>query len=524
MKVSRMTEMRNLDQRAMQVYGITQEILMENAGQAAYFTILKEFGIRNKYFVVFCGIGNNGGDGLVVARKILSNRGRVIVFILGSRSQFRSAAKQNYDIATKLQIEMYDAKKLSAVKDAVQNADAVVDAIFGTGLDRDVSGKYEKIINIINTSQKIVFSIDIPSGIHGDTGQVRGTAVKAHYTTTFGLPKIGSLLYPGFKWGGKLYVTHISFPPIMQNSDQLKIATNDPEPLPPRIKNNPKKSYGKVLFIDGSSNYKGAPYFAALSFLKTGGELSFLATPENVSAFFGNEGSEIVFIPQKTTPSGSLSLKNKSQLQQFSENVDMVVMGSGVSLNAETQSLVRELSTEIKKPLLIDGDGITAIASDWKNLKKRKAPLILTLHLEDLARILRRKNEDIINNKIDILQNIAQELNAVVILKEIHSLICYPDKHVFINLSGNSGMATAGSGDILTGTIAALFGLGLSVTEAVRTGVFMHGFAGDLAAKSLGEDGLIATDIMNQLPVAMKTYREDYDSIIEDSYHRIHII
>ena len=524
MKISHVNEMRNMDRRAIEEYGIIQEILMENAGQAAYFTILKEFGIKNKTFVTFCGVGHNGGDGLVVTRKIYSNGGKVTVFILGDPTNYQGAAKQNFDIIKNLDIEIIYLNDISLSVEKLKQADAIIDAIFGTGLDRDVKGKYKDVVKMINAIQKTVFSIDIPSGINGDTGQVMGTAVKANYTTTFGLPKTGNLLYPGYDYVGKLYVTHISFPPVMQDSDHLKIATNDPKPIPARNKDTHKGSYGKVLFLAGSSNYLGAPYFAALSFLKAGGGLSYLATPASLAAFIGNKGSEIVFVPLKSTNSGSISLENKQQLLQFSENVDMVVIGPGLSLNNETQTLVRELSAEIRKPLLIDGDGITAIANDWECIKKRKAPTILTPHLGEMARIVGQNIEDISNNKINVLQNTAQELNATIVLKGAHSLIGYPDKRVFINLSGNPGMATAGSGDVLTGTIAAMFGLGFPIENAVRMGVFMHGFSGDLAAKDKGEDGLIASDIMDQLPASLKIYREEFNSIIEDHYHSIYVI
>jgi hydroxyethylthiazole kinase-like uncharacterized protein yjeF len=524
MKISHVNEMRNLDRRAIDEYGITQEILMENAGQAAYFTILKEFGIKNKNFVTFCGVGNNGGDGLVVTRKIYSSGGKVTVFILGDQSKFLGAAEQNFEIINNLEIDVIDLRDVSLALETINKCDAIIDAIFGTGLDREVKGIYEDVISMINISQKKVFSIDIPSGINGDTGQVMGTAVKADYTTTFGLPKIGNLLYPGFDYVGKLYVTHISFPPVMQNSDQLKIATNDPIPIPARDKDTHKGTFGKILFIAGSSNYLGAPYFAALSFLKAGGGLSYLATTANVVAAIGSKGSEIVFVPLKNTTSGSISLENKQQLLKFSENVDMVVIGPGLSLNTETQTLVRDFSDEIKKPLLIDGDGITAVANDCECIKQREAPTILTPHLGEMERIVGKNIEDISNSKINVLQNTAEELNATIVLKGAHSLIGYPDRRVLVNLSGNPGMATSGSGDVLTGTIAAMFGLGFPIDDAVRMGVFLHGFAGDLAANNQGEDGLIASDIMNQLPASLRTYREEYDTIIEDHYHSIYII
>jgi len=524
MKISNVNEMRNLDHRATEEYDIPQGILMENAGQAAYYTILKEFGIKNKTFVFFCGVGNNGGDGLVVARKIHSNGGKVTVFVLGDHSKYKGAAKQNFDIVEKIQIKVFDLQNISMARDTVQSADAIIDAIFGTGLDREVTGIHKDAIAIINESQKMVFSLDIPSGVHGDTGQVMGAAVKADYTITFGLPKTGNLLYPGFELCGKLYVTHISFPLALQNAGGLKIAVNEPKPIPARRKDSHKGNYGKTLFIAGSSNYLGAPYFAALSFLKAGGGLSFLATPGNISAFIGNKGSEIIFVPQKNTASGSISLENRQQLLQFAEKADMVVIGPGLSLNEETQTLVRELCREIKNPLLIDGDGITAVASDLDCIVKRATTTILTPHAGEMAAITKLKTDDILKDKINILQDTCQKLNATIVLKGAHSLIGYPDKRVFVNLSGNPGMAGAGSGDVLTGVIAAMAGLGFSIDDAVPMGVFMHGFAGDIAANEKGEDGLIASDIMEQLPASMKAFREKYHSSTEDYYHNIYVI
>ncbi len=524
MKISCVREMREMDARAINKYGIPEEILMENAGQAAYFTILKEFGIKHKTFVTFCGVGHNAGDGLVVSRKIFSAGGNITIFILGDSSKYDGAAKQNFEIAKKLQIEIIYLQDVSLAVEKLKQADAIVDAIFGTGLNREVAGTYKEIIELINESHKTVFSIDIPSGINGDTGKVMSAAVKADFTITFGLPKIGSLLFPGYNYVGKLYVSHISFPPVMQESEQLKIATVDIKPLSLRNIDSHKGSFGKVLFIAGSANYLGAPYFSAMSFLKAGGGLSYLATPAEVASIVGNKGSELVFVPQKSTSSGSISLENEKQLLKFSETVDMVVIGPGLSLNDETQTLVRKMCAAIKKPLLIDGDGITAISKDLNCIKNRQASTILTPHLGEMARITNLEIEQINNDKVTILQETAADLNAFIVLKGAHSLIGYPDKRVFVNLSGNPGMATAGSGDVLTGTIAAMFGLGLPVNEAVQIGVFMHGYAGDLASKDIGHDGLTAGDILNYLPIALKSYRENYDEIIKNHYQTIYIV
>ena len=406
----------------------------------------------------------------------------------------------------------------------MKSADAIVDAIFGTGLDREVGGKYKDVISLINASKKPVFSIDIPSGIHGDTGQVMGTSVKAHYTTTFGLPKIGNMLYPGFEMGGKLYVTHISFPPAIYDSDQLRVATNDPIPMPPRSKDTHKGNYGRALFIAGSSNYLGAPYFAAMSFLKSGGGLSYLAAPQSICPFIASKGAEIIFMPQTETSSGSIAGQNKEALLELARKSDIVILGPGLSLNEETQEMVRKLVPDITKPLLIDGDGITAIAPEQDMIKSRKHPTILTPHTGEMSRITKLETNDISHNRIDVLQQAASKLNAIIVLKGAHSLIGYPDKSVAINLSGNPGMATAGSGDTLTGTIAAMFCLGLPLNDAIRTGVFLHGFAGDLAAAATGQDGMTARDILERLPQAMKHLREEQAHVGQNYYQRIFTI
>lgn len=516
MKLSTVEEMRNLDKCSIEEYGFPQEVLMENAGNAAYFIILKNFGIKNKSFIVFCGIGNNGGDGLVVARKIHSNGGNVKVYLLGDEKKFKGAAKTNFEIASKIPLNIEHVESIEAVKLGIVHADAIVDAIFGTGLVRDVGGTYKDVIQLINESGKRVFSIDIPSGINGNTGKIMSVAVKSDYTTTYGLPKLGTVLYPGYDNCGKLYVSHISFPPSIY--DSIKVETNDPIKLPERNKDAHKGNFGEALFIAGASSYFGAPYFSALSFLKAGGGYSRLAAPLSVTPFIASKGSEIVFIPQKETSAGSISLENKDSLLELSEKMDMVILGPGLSLNEETQQLVRELAKEIKKPLLIDGDGITAISKDIEIIKQRRAETILTPHLGEMSRITKLNIKNIDENKTEVLQKTCRDLNAIIVLKGAHSLIGYPDERVFVNMSGNCGMATAGSGDVLTGTIAAMFGLGLTIRDAVRMGVFMHGFSGDLAAMDKGEDGTTAQDILDYLPNAVKYYRESFDEVFKESY------
>ena len=524
MKVSRVSEMRALDRTAIEEFGIVAELLMENAGQAVYFVLLKEFGIKGKNFVIFCGLGNNGGDGLVVARKIHSSGGAVKVFVLGDPDKFKGAAKINFDIVSRLPMEVRQIASTEAARTEVADCDGIVDAILGTGLTRDVTGLYRDVIELINESGKRVFSVDIPSGVQGDTGRVMGAAVKADYTITFGLPKIGNVLFPGYGLGGKLYVSHISFPPSMYNADTLKVEINPRVGLPPRDKDGHKGDFGEALFVAGAASYFGAPYFAALSFLKAGGGYSRLAAPRSIVPFIASKGSEIVFVPQVETRSGSIALENKRALLELAERMDMVILGPGLSLEEETQQLARELAREIDKPLLVDGDGITALCQDTQIVKERKAETILTPHLGEMSRITGMSVREIDANKVDVVQRTARQLNTTIVLKGAHSLIGYPNERVFINMSGNPGMATAGSGDVLTGTIAAMFGLGLSVEEAVSKGVFMHGLAGDLAAEDKGQDGITAQDILDYLPLAVKTDREGLNDRLGERYIGAHVV
>jgi len=524
MKVAKVAEMKNLDERATTEFGISQELLMENAGQAVYSVISQEIGIRGNRFVVLCGGGNNGGDGLVVARKIHSSGGEVKVFLLEDESRFRGAARKNLDIVSKMPLDIARVSSLDSVMPEVLQADGIVDAIFGTGLVRKVDGLPGGVIELVNRSPALVFAVDIPSGINGDTGEVMGTAVRADCTVTLGLPKRGNLLYPGYDYCGTLYVSHISFPPVLYGSGDIEVAINAPLELPERVSDTHKGSYGKTLFIAGSSRYIGAPYFSALSFLKAGGGLSYLAAPGSISSFVAGKGGEVVVIPQKETASGGIAMENRDELLDLSRVVDMVVIGPGLSLDDEAQHLVRELVPRIEKPLLIDGDGITAMAADPGKIGERQASTVLTPHPGEMSRITKTDMREANRDRIDAVQGTARALKSTIVLKGAHSLIGYPDGTVFINLSGNPGMATAGSGDVLTGAIAAMFGLGLPLEDAVRMGVFIHGFAGDVAAVDRGEDGMTAQDILDYLPEAIKLYRENFADISENCYESIFVV
>ncbi|MBT8489499.1 MAG: NAD(P)H-hydrate epimerase, partial [Deltaproteobacteria bacterium] len=423
MKISSVQEMRSMDRTAVERFGIVEALLMENAALATHSVILETCGIIGKNFIIVCGIGNNGGDGFAIARKIHSNGGIVTVFVLGDSNKLQGAAKMNFDIISKIPLVIQKVDSVESIRSPILHCDVIVDAIFGTGLTREVGGLYKDIIQLINAGNKTVFSVDIPSGVNGDTGKIMGAGISADYTVTYGLPKRGTMLYPGYELCGELFVTHISFPPAIYEAESMSVATNDPLPLSSKDMNAHKGDFGEVLFIAGAANYFGAPYFSAMSFLKAGGGYARLGAPLSITPFIAAQGSEIVFIPQKETASGSIAYENKELLCDLAETMDMVVLGPGLSLNEETQQLARDLTKAIEKPLLIDGDGITAICQDPTILKQRKEATILTPHLGEMSRITKLSIDEIESDKITLVQKTAKELNSIIVLKGAHSLI-----------------------------------------------------------------------------------------------------
>ncbi|HPL64817.1 MAG TPA: NAD(P)H-hydrate dehydratase [Syntrophales bacterium] len=509
MRVSSVEDMRILDQEAGRKFGLSEDILMENAGHASCFAIQKEFGIAGRKFAVICGAGNNGGDGMVAARMLLSNNGSVRVYLTGDPDRYTGAARRNFEIAQKAGIEFKEIGSTERVKRELAHCDAVVDAIFGTGLSRAVEAPVKTLISWLNKKKKTVFSLDIPSGINGDTGEVMGEAVRASFTIAFGLPKRGNILYPGFEYCGKLFVSHISFPPSHYDRDSIRVALNTSPPLPRRSRTGHKGTFGDVLFISGAAGYLGAPYFSSFAFLKAGGGYARLAAPSSIAPLIASRANEVVLAPQPETSTGGIAFSGRDGLLALARRADMVVIGPGLSLDEETQRLVRSLVPEIEKPLLIDGDGITAVSHDLRILEKRSGETILTPHPGEMSRLLDAALPEWNAGRIDFLRDTAEKIGAHVVLKGAHSLIGTPDGRVYINLSGNPGMAKAGTGDVLNGTIAAMFGMGLSIPEAVRKGVFIHGLAADLAAAEMGEDGVTPQDLLAFLPRAVRADREE---------------
>lgn len=504
MKVASVAEMRTLDAAVIANLGITEEILMENAGIAALrLLLLRQPDLPKKRTLVVCGSGNNGGDGFVLARQIHSVGGAVEVLLTEDKKKCKGAALSNLMALTRIPaIKIHFAISPAGVSHLLEQADIVVDALFGVGLSRSVEGVFAQIINAINRSGKFVLTLDVPSGIDADTGQVLGVAVYANSTVTFGLPKRGLLLFPGFEHCGELALARISFPASYHSSASIDVAIDEYLPLPPRPARAHKKSVGSALFVAGSANYCGAPYLAAASFLRAGGGYARLVTTHSVMPTVAARCPEIVFEPLPEE-GGALAFTNLEAILALAKTAPIMVVGSGLSLRGEAMSLTRELIQKTRCPLLIDGDAITALASAPQILAARDGEVIITPHAGEFARLLGISGGDVEANRIEILQSACRKFKAHIVLKGPHSLVGSPDGRVFINLTGNAGMATAGTGDVLTGVIAAIFATGLPLVDALRKAVYLHGLAGDIAREHKGEAGMIASDVLESLPEAL---------------------
>jgi len=527
LKVCSPEEMRKIDEQALRLFGIPPEILMENAGSAIFHLIVSEIGLNGKKFCVFAGTGNNGGDALVAARRLIAAGAETKIYVIGEPSRFSEPAARNYELLKRINahVEVYDEEgRIESLRREASDCDVFIVGLIGTGLTGEVSGIRRKAIEIVNEMRKLTVSVDIPSGVSGRNGKIRGVAVKSDYTVTFGLPKYGNILYPGYYYGGKLFVSKLSYPPSLLSSDEIKTELNYPLPLPERIKWGHKGNFGKFLAISGARFYFGAPFYTAFSFLKSGGGYSRLAAPKSIIPSIASIGREIVYIPLDETDEGTISLSNLDKILALVEeqDIDIVAVGPGMSLNSETQELIRRLIEELEKPVIVDGDGITAVSQDLDILKRRKAPTVLTPHMGEFSRLVKKSLDEIAEDPVEILRKACTELNSYIVLKGAHSLICYPDEQIFVNLTGNPGMAKAGMGDVLTGTIAAMYGIGLrDLGSSTRMGVLVHGLAGDIAASEIGEDGITPEELMSHLPDAVKILRDNPQYVYEKYFPKI---
>ena len=524
MKIATVDDIKRLDNEASTKYGISRLLLMENAAMAIKNVVEHEFGVSGLKILVVAGPGNNGGDGLAAARQLHSCGADTTICILTDEDKFKGEAKKNLEIVKNIGLPIHRITEASDLNPYLLDSDLVIDAIFGTGLNRDVRGIYADAIDAINDSYVPVLSVDIPSGINGDNGQVMGTAIYADYTVTFGLPKPGHFIYPGAEHVGKLYISHISYPRALIEDDELNIELNTPTLIPPRYGDTHKGDYGRCLFIAGSKIYMGAPYLAAYSFLVTGGGMSYLSTVDSISRYIAVKGGEIILIPLKETSEGYISSENIDTIMDHAERMDFIVIGPGLGLSEDTEKITIEIVKNVDKPILVDGDGLTHISKYLEILNGREAPTILTPHPGEMSRLTQLDIPTIKKDKINIVKRFCMRYGVYLALKGANTIIGYPNGKIFINTSGNPGMATAGTGDVLAGMIPALYCQGLDIGDALRTGVFLHGVAGDIAAQKYGLEGVTASRVMRNINNAIKFLEEKYSEIIDTCYYSIYRI
>lgn len=509
-------EMRRLDRRAIAEVGIPGTTLMENAGVGAAREVRSAFGaLRGKRVVVLCGKGNNGGDGFVVARHLRRGGARVQVFLFGAVRDVKG------DAAVKLTefqgsrgrvTEVIREENLKEVERALAKADLVVDALLGTGLTGPAEGVIARAIEAINASGCRVVALDLPSGLSSDTGRLLGPTVAAALTTTFAGLKRGLLLYPGAAHAGTVRVVPIGIPPdeVSRGTSVFLLEPADLRPLiPPRPPDAHKGTFGHLLVVAGSIGKTGAAALAGRAALRSGAGLVTIACPASQQPIVAALGMETMTEPLPETPSQSLALKAKDRLLDLAARVEAVALGPGISLDPETQSLVRELVTEVGRPMVVDADGLTALAGHLDVLKRVPAARCLTPHPGEMARMLGITVAEVQADRIEAVRAVCQRYGMYVALKGARTVIGEPGGKVVLNPTGNPGMASGGAGDVLTGMVGAFLARGLPPWAALQAAVYLHGLAGDLAREEQGEEGLIAGDILESIPRAIVKLQRD---------------
>lgn len=507
-------EMRGIEKVTFEKYKVTPEILMENAGLNVVIAMQRELGaLVFKRISVFCGGGNNGGDGFVIARHLLSEGASVVIFFTGQKEKLSPEALQNYEIAEKYGIPIINLLSLNDIekyKDEIFISDIIVDALIGTGIKNNIEGFLASLITFINATGKYIVSVDIPSGVDADTGDIKGVAIYADLTITFGLPKIGITIFPGLECTGKLICADINFPPALLSLPRKNVLVTEEivaPLLPIRPINANKGNFGPILIIGGSRGLDGAVTLTAKASLRAGAGIVNVCIPESLYDSVKSRSDETIVTPLDEK-NGFLTLKNLDKIIKLSEKSKIVVIGPGIGRDKETQELVRNLVEKIEKPLVIDADGLNAVAEDKKCLNNLKKDVILTPHIGEMAKLSGYKIEEIIKNKIYIIKNFIKENKVNVLLKDGRSIVADIEGNIYINTTGNSGMATPGSGDVLTGIIAAFMAHNLQSVQAGIVANFVHGLAGDLLLETISEEGIIASDLIEYIPRAIKKLKK----------------
>ena len=501
-------EMRAVDARAIEALGIPGTRLMNSAGTGAAGLIARSFApIRGKRVAIVCGKGNNGGDGFVVARRLKAQGARLSVFLVGRAGDVKGDAagalrQWRGDIH-----EIVDEQGLNALARAIGAADVVVDGLLGTGITGPAHGLAARAIEAINEAGRPLVALDVPSGLSSDDGRAAGPVVQAQLTATFAGYKRGLLVHPGAGLAGRIAVIDIGVPPEELDRGITTFLVEEADirsHFPPRPRAAHKGSYGHLLIVAGSLGKTGAAALAARSALRSGVGLCTVATPGSQQPVVAGLGIEFMTEALAETPAHSIALAARERVQVLIERADAVALGPGISLDPETQELVRTLVAETARPMVVDADALSALTGHLDALDRAAGPRLLTPHPGEMARMLGTTVPRVEADRIETARAFAVGHRVHVALKGAGTVIAAPDGRAFINPTGNPGMATGGSGDALTGMSGAFLARGLEPLAALLAACFLHGRAGDLAAAQVGEEGLIAGDIVDAIAHAMK--------------------
>jgi len=504
-------EMRALDARAIRELGIPGGRLMDAAGSGAAGLIARWLTpIRGRHIVVVCGKGNNGGDGFVVARRLRARGAVVQVFLTARREEVEGDAAEAL-AGWRGRVEAIDAgPDPGALVRALERADAVVDALLGTGLTGPARGQVAVAIEAINEAGRRgvpVLALDLPSGLGSDDGALLGPTVKATRTITFAGLKRSLLLHPAAAQAGPVDVVDIGVPAgeVARGITTWRLEASDVRrSFPPREVDAHKGRFGHLLIVAGSLGKTGAAVLAGRAALRSGVGLCTIAAPASQQPIVAAHAPEYMTEALPETAAGTLALAGRERILDLARRVDAVALGPGLSLHPETQELARALMVEVERPLVADADALGALAGHLDLLRRALGPRALTPHPGEMARMLGVGTDVVQGDRLEITRSFGRDHRVGLALKGAGTVIGGPDGRVAVNPTGNPGMAKGGSGDVLTGIVGALLARGLDPVGALEAGCYLHGLAGDLTVAERGEVAMIAGDIIEKLPAALQ--------------------
>lgn len=515
MRVAAPSEMREIDRRAIEEFGVPAAALMESAGGALARQVagLWPDGPAGRRIHILCGGGNNGGDGFVAARWLANQGARVRVHLVASVDRLQEPAASFYRALGRMALDSVTLTKENAgrLHLTLGTADAVVDALLGTGIQGPPRGLYQTAIEAVNESGRPVVAADVPSGVDAETGSIEGAAVRATVTVTFGLPKLGLLLHPGASHVGRLVVADIGLPrPLLETPQTIwLLGPTAGRWVPERPVTAHKGAFGRVLVVAGSKGMMGAAALTAEGALRVGAGLCRWAGPASLTSGMLLKVTEITAAPQPEED-GALAEAATVSLLTESETARAVAIGPGLGSGDGIRRTVCAFLAESKVPAVVDADALNALAAVGRAAFARdpSVPWIMTPHAAEMARLLGCAAQDVEADRLGAVRRLAEQWQAHVALKGAPTLIASPDGRLAVNGSGNAGLATAGSGDVLTGAIAGLLAQGVPPFEAACLGVYLHGAAGDRLRSEVGASGWLAGDLARALPAALQNLRE----------------